>query len=66
MRQAMMLPRFHPATVIRELGPGEQPYTIADALCHLGVLGSTGSGKTSGAGRFFSRWDISAAPPRWG
>ena len=49
----MMLPRFHPSTVIRELGPGERPYTIADATCHLGILGATGSGKTSGSGRFF-------------
>lgn len=49
----MTLPRFHPDTVIRELGPGEKPFTIADATCHVGVLGATGSGKTSGSGMFF-------------
>jgi type IV secretory pathway TraG/TraD family ATPase VirD4 len=51
----MMLPRFHPTTVIRELGEGEPPFTIADATTHLGVLGATGSGKTSGAGDFFGK-----------
>jgi type IV secretory pathway TraG/TraD family ATPase VirD4 len=48
----MMLPKYHPATVVRELGPGEKPLTIADMTCHLGGLGATGSGKSSGTGDF--------------
>jgi hypothetical protein len=47
------LPRFHPSTVIRELGDGEV-YTISDATCHLGVWGATGGGKTFGSGIFFA------------
>ncbi len=49
---AVMMPRFHTSTPIREVGKGEQPFTIADACCHVGILGATGSGKTSGAGDF--------------
>ncbi len=45
-------PRFHPATRIRSLGEGEPDFTIADATCHLAVIGVTGSGKTSGTARW--------------
>ncbi len=48
--KASPLPRFHPATVIRELGEGHV-YSIADALTGCCVLGS---GKTSGTGRFLA------------
>jgi type IV secretory pathway TraG/TraD family ATPase VirD4 len=49
----MMMPRFHPSTVIRELGDGEK-FLISDATCHVAALGATGSGKTSGSGRFLA------------
>lgn len=48
------LPRFHPATSVREFGDGELPFTIADAQCGVAVLGGTGGGKTSGSGRFLA------------
>jgi hypothetical protein len=57
----MKPPRFHPATVIRELGNGEQPFTIADATCHVGGLGATGSGKTSGTGHFLAMGYLGSA-----
>ena len=47
------LPPFHPATTIRYLGDG-QNFTIADATCGVAVFGATGSGKTSGTGRFLA------------
>jgi hypothetical protein len=49
----MMLPRFDPSTVIRELGDGEK-FLISDATCHVAALGATGSGKTSGTARFLA------------
>jgi type IV secretory pathway TraG/TraD family ATPase VirD4 len=49
----MMMPRFDPSTVIRELGDGEK-FLISDATCHVAALGATGSGKTSGTGRFLA------------
>lgn len=49
----MMTPRFHPSTVVRELGDGET-FLISDATCHVAALGATGSGKTSGTGRFLA------------
>jgi len=55
------LPRFDPATVIRQLGEGEPPYTIADASCHLGVFGATGSGKTTGSGEFYAKGYLGSA-----
>src|SRR5579863_6675713 len=58
---APKLPRFHPATVIRELGPGEPPFTIGDATCHVGVLGATGSSKTTGSGEFLAKGYLGSA-----
>ncbi len=39
---ATNLPRFHPATVIREMGDGEAPFTIADATSGVAAFGGTG------------------------
>jgi hypothetical protein len=55
------LPRFHPATRIRSLGEGEPDFTITDALCHLGALGATGGGKTTGTGEFFGKGYLGSA-----
>ncbi len=55
------LPRFHPATVVRELGPGEPPFTIADSSTHVGVFGATGSAKTTGIGEFLAKGYMGSA-----
>jgi type IV secretory pathway TraG/TraD family ATPase VirD4 len=47
------LPRFHPETEIRDLGNG-QKLCILHATSHIGVLGATGSGKSSGSGQFLA------------
>lgn len=49
--KSVPLPRFHPATKIRDLGNGEA-FTIDDAVTGVAGFGATGSGKTSGVGRF--------------
>ena len=46
-----MLPKYHPATVVREI-KGEKPLTIADLTCHVAGFGATGSGKSTGTGDF--------------
>ncbi len=51
--KSVPLPRFHPATRIRELGD-EEAFTIADAVTGVAGFGATGSGKTSGTGRFLA------------
>ena len=55
------LPRFHPATRIRSMGEGEPDFTIADAACHVNILGATGGGKTSGSGEFFAKGYLGSA-----
>ncbi len=47
------LPEFHPQTVLRDLGDGDA-FRLADALTGIFVVGSTGSGKTSGGAKFFA------------
>jgi type IV secretory pathway TraG/TraD family ATPase VirD4 len=54
------LPRFHPATVIRELGDGEK-FSISDATTGVAVFGATGSGKTTGTGEFFGKGYMGSA-----
>jgi hypothetical protein len=49
----MKQPRFHPSTVIRQLGDGEN-FSLSDAVAGVACFGATGSGKTSGAGRFLA------------
>jgi hypothetical protein len=61
--KSVPLPRFHPATVIRRLGNG-QNFTIADAVTGVAVFGATGSGKHLAQGAI-SRSDTSAAKPKW-
>jgi hypothetical protein len=45
----MKLPRFHPSTVIRDFS-GDGQFLLSDAVDGPACFGSTGSGKTSGAG----------------
>jgi type IV secretory pathway TraG/TraD family ATPase VirD4 len=54
------LARFHPETVIRELGDGET-FKISDAVTHVGILGATGSGKSSGSGKFLATGYLGSA-----
>jgi type IV secretory pathway TraG/TraD family ATPase VirD4 len=56
----MALPRFHPATPIRELGDGEK-FSIADATTGVAVFGATGSGKTTGTGEFLAKGYLGSA-----
>lgn len=46
------VPRCDPRTRIRSLGEGEPDFTVADALCHVAVVGATGSAKTSTTARW--------------
>ena len=43
------------------MGEDEPDYTIGDASCHLGGLGATGSGKTSGSGAFWAKGYLGSA-----
>lgn len=43
--------RGDPSRIIRDLGNGDRPLTLADATRHIVVSGSTGAGKTSASGR---------------
>ena len=56
----MMMPRFHPSTVIRELGDGEK-FLISDATTGVAALGATGSGKTTGTGAFLGKGYLGSA-----
>jgi hypothetical protein len=50
---AAALPEFHPQTVLRNLGDGDV-FRLEAALTGLLVTGATGSGKSSGPGKFFA------------
>jgi hypothetical protein len=47
------LPPFHPDTLIRGLG-GADAFCLSDAVCGCSVMGATGSGKTSGPGKYLA------------
>jgi hypothetical protein len=53
--------RFHPFQVFRDLGSGNEPFTLADATCHVGMFGATGSGKTSGSGHALASGYLASA-----
>jgi hypothetical protein len=53
MKLSQNLPEFHPDTPIRNLGDGHV-LRIADLTCGLSITGITGSGKSSGPGKFIA------------